>query len=124
MPQSENRISINSKSSIIWEAIERDITNIIINYLSPQFSNSNYLNLPAQAMILAEEDLKDAHPGIDLNSREAIQELPWYISLPNKVKALLSTKAYLSSDQEKAIRMVHDNPLVFKIKNHGSRIQI
>ena len=101
MPLSENRLAINSKANILWEAIERDITNMIVKDLSPQFSNSDYLNLPPTSLMMAEQDLIDSVPGIDVNSREGIQELPWFISLPNKVKALLSTKHYLEKIKRK-----------------------
>ena len=108
MLNNENNQSIKLKSSIIWEAIEEDLTKVLKEKISPNFINSKYLNLPEVARKIAESELLD-DLSIDMNSQEVATLIPDYISLPNKIKAILSNKNYISREEEKEVRQA-ENP--------------
>jgi len=122
MLNNENNQSIKLKSSIIWEAIEEDLTKVLKEKISPNFINSKYLNLPEVARKIAESELLD-DLSIDMNSQEVATLIPDYISLPNKIKAILSNKNYISREEEKEVRQAENHKIIFKVRKIRSHIR-
>jgi hypothetical protein len=122
MLNSESNQSIKLKSSIIWEAIEEDLTRVLKGKISPNFINSDYLNLPEISQKAAVFELLD-DISIDINSHEVATLLPDYISLPNKIKAILSNKNYISREEEKEVRQAEDQKVIFKVRKKRSHIR-
>ena len=123
MSVSEFNEGIKLKSSIVWESIEADITRLLKDKISHNFTDYKYLHLSESDLNYAIGSLVRDYPNIDTESVEAVSMLPDHLSLANKVKAILSNKNYLDRDEEKAIREAEGYGVIFDVRNRRSHIK-
>lgn len=132
MSSSDTLETIQMRAFVLWTAIERDLTEILVSKIAEQFFDLGYIakweeDQDGKAILvhstINEQALNfsivrmNSDISIDETYPEAVKELPNYLTFPDKLKVLLSNRALLEDSEEKAVRDTQELHTVSLVRN-------